>query len=86
MNTGCNSPGDFEMTLQHLGCGGLLLQGFAQLVEQARVLNGDHCLGGKVLNQLNLFVGERSHLLPVDLDRTDQLVLLAVIGTTSKVR
>ena len=27
--------------LEHVGGGGLLLQGFAQLVEQARVLDGD---------------------------------------------
>ena len=35
--------------LEHIGGGGLLLQRFAQLVEQARVLDGDHCLGGEAL-------------------------------------
>ena len=34
--------------LEHVGGGGLLLQRFAQLVEQARVLDGDHGLGGKI--------------------------------------
>ena len=31
----------------------------AQLVEQPRVLDGDHGLGGEVLHQLDLLVGER---------------------------
>ena len=35
--------------LEHVGGGGLLLQGFAQLVEQPRVLDGDDRLGGEVL-------------------------------------
>ena len=35
--------------LEHVGGGGLLLQRFAQLVEQARVLDGDDGLGGEVL-------------------------------------
>ena len=34
--------------LEHVGGGGLLLQRFAQLVEQARVLDGDDGLGGKI--------------------------------------
>ena len=37
-----------------------------QLVEQPRVLDGDHGLGGEVLNQLDLLIGERPHLLAVD--------------------
>ena len=49
---------------------------FAQLVEQARVLDGDDGLGGEVLDQLDLLVGERPHLLAVDGDGADQLVLL----------
>jgi hypothetical protein len=36
----------------------LLLQRFAQLVEQPSILNGDHGLIGEGLGQLNLFVGE----------------------------
>src|SRR5215475_10881648 len=61
--------------LEHVGGGGLLLQRFAQLVEQARVLDGDDRLGGKILDQLNLFVGERARLLTVNDDRANQLVL-----------
>ena len=34
--------------LEHVGGGGLLLQRFAQLVEQAGVLDGDDGLGGEV--------------------------------------
>ena len=64
------------MTLQHLRGRGLLLQRFAQLVEQARVLDGDDGLGGEVLHQLDLLVGERADLLAVDADRADQLVFL----------
>ena len=51
--------------LQHLGGRGLLLQrlaeivgALAQLVEQPRVLDGDDGLGGEVLHQLDLLVGE----------------------------
>ena len=32
----------------------------AQFVEQSRVLNGDDGLGGEVLHQLDLLVGERA--------------------------
>src|SRR5436853_5999505 len=43
---------------EHVGGGGLLLQGFAQLVEQTRVLGGDDGLRGKVLDKLDLLVAE----------------------------
>ena len=49
---------------------------FAQLVEQPRVLDGDDGLGGEVLHQLDLLVGERPHLLAIDDDGADQLVIL----------
>ena len=68
--------------LEHVGGGGLLLQdcqivgALAQLVEQPRVLDGDDRLGGEVLNQLDLLVGEWPHLLTINADRTDQLILL----------
>ena len=62
---------------------GLLLQrlgeivgALAQFVEQPRVLDGDHGLGGEVLHQLDLLVGERPDLLAVDDDGADQLVVL----------
>ena len=49
--------------LEHVGGGGLLLQRFAQLVEQPRVLDGDDGLGSEVLYQSYLFIGERPNLL-----------------------
>ena len=45
--------------LEHVGGGGLLLQQFPQLVEQAGILDRDHGLVGEVLDQLDLLVGER---------------------------
>ena len=44
--------------LEHVGGRGLLLQRFAQLVEQPRVLDGDDGLLGEVCDQLDLLVGE----------------------------
>jgi len=46
--------------LEHVGGGGLLLQRLAQLVEQARVLNGNEGLSGESLDERDLFVGEPS--------------------------
>ena len=57
-NTGSSSPGELEMTLQHLRGRGLLLQRFAQLVEQPGVLDGDDRLVGESGDQLDLLVGE----------------------------
>ena len=69
LNTGSRSPGELEMTLQHLRGRGLLLQrlgqivgALAQLVEQPRVLDGDDGLGSEVFHQLDLLVGEGPHL------------------------
>src|SRR6516165_966299 len=50
--------------LQHFGSGGLLLQRFARLVDEARVLHRDDRLGGEVLQQCDLFVGKGQYLLP----------------------
>jgi len=52
------------------------LQRFPQLVEQARILDGDDGLGGKVADQFNLPLGEGADLLAINGDRTDQLVFL----------
>ena len=52
--------------LEHIGSGGLLLQRFAQLVEQPRVLDGDDGLSSEVLDQLDLLIGERADLLTID--------------------
>ena len=53
--------------LEHVGGRGLLLQRFAEfgcasLVEQPRVLDGDHRLVGEGRHQLDLLVGERADL------------------------
>ena len=62
-----------EMTLSTSRGRGLLLQrlaqiigALAQLVEQPRVLDGDDGLGGEVLHQLDLLVGEWADLLAID--------------------
>src|SRR5262249_48804151 len=44
--------------LEHVSSSGLLLQGFAQLIEQACVLDGDDGLSGEVFDQRNLLVSE----------------------------
>ena len=62
--------------LEHVGGGGLLLQRFAQLVEQSRIFDGDDGLIGKIRDQLDLLVGERPHLLAVDAEGTDQRFFL----------
>jgi hypothetical protein len=62
--------------LEHIGGGGLLLQGLPQLVEEARVLDRDDGLGGEVRDQRDLLVGKGAHFLPVDADYADQLVVL----------
>ena len=54
--------------LEHVGGGGLLLQQFAQLVEQAGVLDGDDGLCGEVRDQLDLLVAEGPDLGAVDGD------------------
>ena len=61
---------------KNVGGGGLLLQRFTQLAEQPRILYGDDSLRGEVLDQLDLLVVESQHLLPVDGDGADQLVVL----------
>ena len=69
-----------SMEVEHIGSSGLLLQGFAELaraclhlVEQAYVLDGDHCLVGKGLGQLDLLCGEGSHLSATERQATDCL-------------
>jgi hypothetical protein len=62
--------------LEHVGGGGLLLQRLSQLVKQAGILDSDDGLLGEIGDQLNLLVGKRSDLLPVDDDGTDHFVVL----------
>src|SRR6516164_7875686 len=62
--------------LEHVGGRGLLLQRLAQLVQQARVLDGNDGLVGEALDQLYLLVGEWADLLAVDNDSARQLGFL----------
>src|SRR5215472_3543946 len=50
--------------LENICGGGLLLQGFAQFIEQPRVLDGDDSLVSKGLDELDLLLGERLDPLP----------------------
>ena len=59
---------------QHICRGRLLLQRLAQFVEQPRVLDGDDGLGGEVLYQRDLLVGEWADFLAVDGDGADQFI------------
>src|SRR5262249_42685825 len=63
--------------------GGLLLErlreivgALPQLIEQTRVLDRDDGLRGKIRNQGDLLVGERSNVLVEYADRTHQLLVL----------
>ena len=62
--------------LEDVGGGGLLLQRFPQLVEQAGVLDGDDGLPGEIPDQLDLFLGERPDLLAAKGNHADELVVL----------
>src|SRR5215467_15745872 len=66
--------------LQNIGSGRLLFQGFCQLalarllsLKQPRVLDGDHCLVGEGLEQIDLSVGERADLGASDDNHADGL-------------
>jgi hypothetical protein len=72
--------------LKHVGSGGLLLHGLAQFVEQARVLDCDDSLFGKICNQVDLFVAERADLLAEDADCPNRFVCPAERQRKSKVK
>jgi hypothetical protein len=52
--------------LQHIGGGGLLLERFAQLAEQAGVLDRNYGLRSEVLDQLDLLVSEETNFLSLN--------------------
>ena len=54
-----------------LKCLGEIVRALAKLLEQSRILDGDDGLGGEVLNQLDLLIGEGTDLLAIDDDRAD---------------
>src|SRR5262249_27037525 len=47
----------------------------SQLAQQPGVLDGDHSLGREAFKELDLFFDERSHLLAIDHNRADQLLV-----------
>ncbi len=53
-----------------------MLQRFAQLVEQAGVLDRDDSLIGKILDQFDLLVGEQADLLAINSKDPDQTAFL----------
>src|SRR5262249_25437099 len=61
--------------LQHVGGCGLLLQRFAQLVEQPRVLDRNHRLVGEGGGEFDLPVGEGAHLESRQYDHADRHAL-----------
>src|SRR5262249_21380846 len=50
--------------LEHVGGGGLLLERFAKLVEQARILDGNHRLIGEGRDKIDLLLSERVNCRP----------------------
>ncbi len=67
---------------QHVGCRGLELQRFAQVLgaflhflEQADIADGDYGLVGKGLQQRDLLVAERMHLCTPKQDCADTFIL-----------
>ena len=61
--------------LEHVRRPGLLPEGFAKLIEQSRVLDSDDGLVGKILEQRDLIVGKRPHLLAVDIDHAEEFFI-----------
>src|SRR5262249_53078493 len=57
--------------LEHVGGGGLLLEGFAQLIEQPRVLDSDDGLGRERTKQLDVHIAEQASLGPADSNSAD---------------
>ena len=58
--------------LQHLGGRGLLLQRLARLGDEPRVLHRDDRLRREILQQRDLLIGERPHLVAMDRDDAEQ--------------
>ena len=65
------------MTFEHVGGGGLLLQRSSRSSLSSRAFSiAMTAWSAKVVDQLDLLVGERPDLLAVDDDRADQLIFL----------
>src|ERR1043166_5752151 len=61
--------------LEDVGSGGLLLERFAQFIEQACVLDGNHRLVGEGGHQFDLLVGKGLNLEAVQHHHADRLAL-----------
>src|SRR5262249_28975094 len=61
--------------LEHVGGGGLLLEGFTKFIEQANVLDGDHGLVSEGLDQFNLLLTEAPRLITNNSKDADDLPL-----------
>ncbi len=62
---------------QYLGRRGLLVERLARLRNEPRILHRDHRLGGEVLQQRDLLVGERPDFLAIDSEGAEQGVIFA---------
>ena len=83
LNTGCKLAARTAIARSTSDRRRLLLQRFgevggalAQLAKQPRVLDGDDRLGGEILHQRDLLVGERQHDLAIDAEHADKVVFL----------
>ncbi len=53
------------------------MRALAQFGDQPRILHRDHCLGREILQQCDLLVGERPHLLAVGRHVAEERAILA---------
>jgi len=63
--------------LQHLGGGSLLLERLARFGDEARIFHRDHRLRREVLQERDLLLGERPHILPPECEGPQELTFLA---------
>jgi len=63
--------------LENVRRGRLLFQRLACLCDESRILHSDDRLRGEVLQQRDLLVGERAHLLAVDHKYPEQCIVFA---------
>src|SRR5215471_14378465 len=62
---------------EHLGGRGLLLQGFARLGQEPRILHCDDRLSSEILQQRDLFVRKRANFLAIDGHRAQYGIIFA---------
>ena len=65
------------MTCKDLGGGSLLLQTLARLGQEPRVLHRNYRLSREILQQCDLLLRKRPHLLAINDDRTEDGALAA---------